>query len=110
MTKDKIKNIYQENGGIRIGDSYWFSLNYTWPLASISVSKKNILLAYNSSKIEFKKKEVKYIEKYRGLFSKGIRIYHKRKNNPFIVFWSYSVDDLIQKLRDVGYKVKGKNR
>ena len=101
------KKIYEEKGGIRFGDSFWLSSNYSWPFANIEIFKDKIILSWGYSKIVYNKKDIRYIEKYRGLFSKGIRIkYNKKKNWKFIIFWSPSVDNLLSKLKKGGYKIK----
>jgi hypothetical protein len=104
--KEENKASYKERGGLRIGSSYWFSSNYTWPFAKISASKEKLILTCLLNSIELKRDEVLYIERYKGFFSQGIRIYHKKIKHPFIIFWSLSVNNLINKLKDKGYKIK----
>ena len=109
MVNEKRKNdfLFEVTGGIRIGDSYWGSSNVTWPLAKIKIFKRKIILNSILSKIELKKTEIKYIERYKGLFSSGIRIHHKKPKSPsFIIFWSLSTDKLLKKIKNSGYKIK----
>ncbi len=110
--KKTTKSLYEESGGIRFGDSYWFASNYTWPFAKIVVFKDKLVIvfnagAWNPKKIEFKKKEIKYVELRRGIFSKGVRIHHnKSRTFPFILFWSFDVNNLMSHIKNAGYEIK----
>ena len=103
--------IYQKFGGIRKGQSFWFAVNATWPLAKIEIFHEEIIIKYLLfKKIKFLKEEIDYIEKFQGVlgpFGRGIRIFHnKNSESPFIVFWSFSVKKLIDKLKEANYKIK----
>src|SRR3989344_5161004 len=101
--------VYREIGGIRIGDSYWISSNATWPFAKLKVNRENLIINSPFSELKFKRANVKFIEKYQGplwFLGKGIKINHnKLRTSKFIIFWSYNVDNLIQKLKFLGYKI-----
>ncbi len=114
MKEENKKNLalFEETGGIRFGESYWFSANYTFPFAKIRIFKEKIILTWGeSSKIEFRKDEIQYLEKYKGILGgilgKGVRICHKKSRTwKFIIFWSFSVDNLLSKLKNAGYELK----
>jgi len=105
LNKMKKENIYEETGGIRIGDSFWWAMNYSGPPVKLSIYKEKVIIVYGFSKIEFKKSEIVSVGKVRGIFSKGVRIYHKRNKNPFVIFWTFSVDNLIKEFEKRGYKI-----
>lgn len=107
--KMKNKLLYGETGGIRVGHSYWFSSNYTWPFAKLRVYKNKIVIKYRFSNLELRKKDITFIEKYQGLlgfFGRGIRIYHNKTKLPkFIVFWSFNPDNTLNEFRKRGYNL-----
>ena len=105
------KPIYQERGGLRKGKSFCLALNITWPLVKIEVFNEKIIIKYPfQSKIKISKKEIKSIKKFQGIlgpFGKGIRILHyKNSLDPFLVFWSFSRNKLLNKLEKEGYPIK----
>ena len=86
--------IYQEFGGIRKGQSFWFAMNVTLPLAKIEIFHEKIIIKYLFFiKIKFLKEEISYIEKFQGILGplgRGIRIFHQKSSeSQFIVFWSF---------------------
>lgn len=81
-------------GGVR-----WGGVNLTWPFVTMTVSNNGILLTALSWKWIFDKEHVKSVEKYKGLFSKGIRIYHTIPDYPkFVVFWTFSQNEVMDAL------------
>ena len=101
------KKIFEDRGGLRVGRSYWISNNFTHPLAKIYISREKLVFTFAFLKIQLKKREITFIKKYRGFFSNGIKINHKKLKAPkFIVFWSFSVDKLIKELKKRKYKTK----
>ena len=107
MKGRKGKPIFEEKGSIRVGNSYWLSSNIVWPGTKIEVFKEKLVLYYLSSTIELKKSDIKYVEKYKGFFSEGVRIYHNKKEAPsFIVFWLFYPEGIINKMKKMGYKIK----
>jgi len=106
----KNKRLYEETGGIRVGHSYWFSSNYTWPFAKLRIYKDKVIIDYRFSKLFFNRKEIIGLEKYKSLFSflgaAGIRIQHKKSKSPkFIIFWSLSPDNTLNEFKKRGYKI-----
>ncbi len=107
---NKNKSLFKEIGGIRIGNSYWISSNYTWTLAKLKVHKDKIIINYRFNKLIFNKNEIIGLKKYKSLFgflgAAGIRIYHKKSKAPkFIVFWSLYPDKTINELKKRGYNL-----
>ncbi len=102
--------IYEELGGVRKGKNYFFAFNATWPLAKIRVFDDKILIKIFLLKDVFLlKDEINYIQKYHsflGFLGGGIRIFHKKQENPFLVFWSFSLNKLIRNIKKAGYVVK----
>ena len=103
------KPFYVEVGGSRLGKSFWlgfgqrFAINSTWPKAKIEIYKDYITLNTWNYPIKFRKKDIISIEKYKVLFSKGIKINHSVKSEyPFVIFWSWNAEKLINKLKQTG--------
>lgn len=100
------KLLYGEKGGARIGTSFWRAANASYPLAKIEVYDDLISLSVKMiiNRVDFKKTEVTAVCAYKGLFSQGIKIEHTKNDvGPFVVFWSFKTDKLLNKLRKAGY-------
>ena len=82
-------------GGFRIGFNSFFGWNWSWPLATLWYDKEGIIIKATGFKFSFSYAEITRIEPYSGLFSKGIRIFHKRKRLKFVVFWTKRPKELI---------------
>ncbi len=100
--------IYNEFGGIRKGQNFLFALKATWPLAKLEIFREKIVLKYLFfGKIEFQREEIDRIEPFRtimGPLGRGIRIFHHKDSvSPFIVFWSFSLDTLLNNLKKAKY-------
>jgi hypothetical protein len=97
---------YFERGGARVGKNYLISINYSFPLAKISVSNSQIELRMPFKRLLIPKSEIS-LKKYTGFFSKGIEIDHKSASLPeFLVFWSLKINRLIEALKKNGYAVE----
>jgi hypothetical protein len=82
---------YTTRGGARIG---W--MNYSWPLASLSVDKSNLTIVttffglFEAGRYSFRPDQVIRIEKYGWLpiIGEGVRIHHTIAGYPeMVVFW-----------------------
>ena len=83
---------YTDYGGVMYGQCYLGSMNWSFPLAQLSLndSSAEIKILW-FKKFLFAPGDIQKIELFNGIFSKGIRIIHNRKDYPpFIVFWSFS--------------------
>jgi len=107
------KLLYKGRGGLRMGDfDDYAGLNIGWPLAIIKITEKNITLNYSKRfTLRFSRDNVDSIAIYKGIFSKGIRIFHHKKNErAFIVFGTYKASKLLKLLRENGWPVKYKEK
>jgi hypothetical protein len=99
---------WKQTGGARVGRNSLLSINYTWPLAHITLSSENIELKYIFGRISLKRTDVLRVELYRGLFSKGIRLRHHVTGTPhLIVFWPSDFAELQRHLCELGYGLQG---
>ena len=96
-------------GGLRYGWSYWFSMNATWPLATICASPKQIVFHVRGSwgpDPVLNPARVKRISPFRGFLSRGVRFEHDQRNTPsYLVFWTRQGTRLLAELRAMGYPV-----
>jgi hypothetical protein len=88
-------------GGIRIGQSYWDSMNYTWPFAKLDVEQDGIQITLLfCKKIFISKDDILAVEKYSAFISSGVKITHKNTAiAPCLIFWTSSLDQLINQLK-----------
>jgi hypothetical protein len=87
-------------GGARIN---WF--NATWPFATLDVGADCIILKVLTTTYAFKKEDVQSLELY-GLLSSGVKIVHSNPTMPSrVVFWSFSLPDVLESARKAGYPV-----
>ena len=97
---------YKFRGGLRSGDSYIFSNNFTWPFAIIEISKEFIAISAPGVKLLFGANAIHAIKERDGLFSKGIQIEHQDKSNPsYVVFWTFRRKLMIDCFKRLGYRV-----
>ena len=55
--------IYSERGGYTVAESFWGEGSWaTWPFAKLEILRGKIILWYGPNKIEFNKREIKYID------------------------------------------------
>jgi hypothetical protein len=90
---------YLQVGGVRIGKSFWFSFNLTYPFAELEICNEGITLRIKAffyrREYKFKRDEIKEIIESKGLFSRGIRIIHTNKSYPiFVLFWATNMKEL----------------
>ena len=101
------KIIFKATGGMNVGKNYFLAVSLSWPLVKLEIFKDKIVLKYPFNKIEFKKKEINFLQEYRGFFSKGVQIHHRKLEvNKFIVFWSSKPEKILQISKKEGYKIK----
>lgn len=101
MSQNKI---WSETGGARVGRNHFWSLNASWPFATLNIRREIIELSYTLGKVTLERKELRGIELVRGAFSKGVRFEHICPNKPrLVVFWSRNVKNLANQLTELGY-------
>ena len=101
-----IKDKFTQKGGVRLDTN-----NATWPFAKIVVTRGKIKLKIFSNEYELGKDEIIELREYRGLFSKGILIEHKRADYPeHMAFWTLNFKKLKQGIEVLGYTVGPPNR
>jgi hypothetical protein len=89
-------------GGVRIG---WF--NASWPLAQLSANKNYLVVGFfGGHACTFSPHEVFAIERYRGIFSAGIRIRHSVASYPEkIIFWCWgNPEKILNGISDSGFR------
>ena len=89
-------------GGARVG---W--LNATWPFAVLSVTKDDLCLSVLFHEYNISKQALGGLSRYRGVFSKGLRIEHTDPSLPkLVVFWSLNFEKLKAGLESLGYTIR----
>src|SRR5262245_37809835 len=85
-----------EYGGLRWGQSYWHSMNASWPFATWRLTSEALDVQvqawpFANEQFHFSKPQLRSFRRYRGFLSFGVQIDHSRPDYPpFIVFWSFS--------------------
>ena len=97
---------FSQQGGGRIGRSYWWASNATWPFASLTVTRQTLTLQTPMKQYTFEKDAIAQLKRYQGVLSIGLQISHTKKDYPpFIVFWSFDFGTLKSELHRLGYNV-----
>jgi len=97
---------FSQTGGARIGKSFAWSLNATWPLAKLTVKETELRISVLGFTWILPKSSIRRLSKYRGAFSTGLRIEHSiPRRPPFVVFWTFGFPELNQELERCGYTV-----
>ena len=102
--RSDIDVLYKEKGGFFNG-----FYNYGTPFVMLKIYEDKIRIRIPFlAVLEFKKGDIDYIDRFFGLFSKGINIVQKdrRHGRTSVVFWSMNVEHLVEELKKAGYKVR----
>lgn len=103
---------YVERGGLRVGQSYWQAVNYTWPFAQLRFNKDELEVETSIfgmfSKIHrLERISIDAISIKRGLFGSGIRIEHScLVEAPFLLFWTFRSNKVLEALIESDYPWK----
>ncbi len=88
-------------GGVRID-----TFNATWPFAKLKATEIKIELKVFSKTYIINKDDIISLKKYKGLFSRGLKIQHKVGDIPsHVVFWTFSFKKLKKDLENLGYSM-----
>ena len=97
---------FSQTGGLRIGTSYLFAVNVTWPFAKLTVKETELALSCLGWTWTLPKSSIQSLRKYKGFFSTGLRIEHSTARRPsFVVFWTFGFAALERELERCGYAV-----
>ncbi len=106
-----ISSSSQFRGGLRWGQTFFFSYNLSYPLAVLVISDEWITLKALFKPVDIQKAEVGKVSLAKGWFSKGLRIEHtKRDAPPFIIFWTWKPEEVLNSFAAHGYKVEANLR
>lgn len=99
-------NQFTQKGGARLD-----AFNATWPFAKIWITPSKIRLQIFSKEYDFDKNDIVDLREFKGLFSKGILIEHKRSIYPHhVVFWTFNFNSLKKHVELLGYSVSSRRR
>ncbi|MBW3015584.1 hypothetical protein KY330_04120 [Candidatus Woesearchaeota archaeon] len=98
--------IYSERGGISVGKNELMTANTSWPVGKIEVYPDRIVLNAFFFKRVFYKEDIEYVGLVKFLFKPGVRIFHRNNKSKYAVFWSWKPENLIERIREAGYKVQ----
>lgn len=91
-------------GGARIG--IW---NVSWPFAKMTITDEGITLNVFARAYSLSKERISKVERFRGLFSNGVRIVHdSAETDAHVVFWSFATDRVLTDARDHGFRTDRK--
>jgi hypothetical protein len=102
---------YVVRGGIRIGDSYWLSGNYTVPLVELRITATDLRFLYPlRNAVVLPRETVTEIHTRWAVLGPGIRFIHRAPGAlPFVLFWTYNRKEILGVLREMGYPVTDAN-
>jgi hypothetical protein len=101
--RSDVSVLYKEKGGFFNG---FFNYGTPFVLLKIYEDKIRIRIPFLAV-LEFKKGDIDYIERFMGLFSKGINIVQRnRHGHTSVVFWSMDVERLVEELKKAGFNVR----
>jgi hypothetical protein len=105
--------VYKETGGLRWGDSDWWSAHASWPFATLTASPDGLHIAVNcmglwKNDFDFRKADIVEIRRRKSIlpFSTGIVIEHNKSDYPqFVLFWTFNYQRLKTELTRLGFAV-----
>lgn len=103
----KMSDTYTVTGGARVGNDFSSAMRVTWPLASLVVDNKHVILEILGTRYTFERQLIQSMHRFRVFFSSGVRIIHSKEDNPkFVVFYPLSFNTLKKNLARLGYVVE----
>ena len=101
-------NTYKSRGGARLSWGGLRAINFSWPFASIEVDRDLLVLRIFAGGVyALEPREITSLQPYKGLFSRGIKIEHKREHWPStIIFWTFRLPEVRSALLAHGYAVQ----
>jgi hypothetical protein len=99
-----------DTGGLAAGQNWFYSRQDGGPWSTLAIYRNRLVITglFLGTPYDFARSEVDKIA-VEGWFSSCIRIYHLRRDYPpYIAFWPFSLDSVIEGFRRVGYSVECK--
>lgn len=94
-------------GGIRVGNSFWRSANYTYPFAHLRLTPELLEIKYPLGQIRLNKTSIRRLVLRRGMFSRGIQIIHTANDvEPFVLFWTFKPRAVIEMFSQMKFPVE----
>jgi len=98
--------IITETGGFRVGRNAWLAFNGSWPFGKLQIHRDRLILEALWQTYTFPRPSIVALSVYSGFFSRGLRIQHSIPAYPsFVVFWSYHMSRVQQRLTEAGFRV-----
>jgi hypothetical protein len=95
-----------EIGGFTVGRNFLLALNGTWPFGRLEIHHDRLILNTLFRRYTFPRDSIVSLSIFSGFFSRGIRVEHSVPTYPrFIVFWSFHISRLRQRLSEAGFVV-----
>ena len=86
--EQRAEPIYGQTGGCRVGRSFWFSREWTWPFAGLYIYRDELVLSMSFRRYCFARADVSEIQRYHRGLRYGLKIEHTVERFPrFILFW-----------------------
>ena len=101
-----------QTGGARVGRSFWWSINWTLPFATLEVDEQALTLRIPRAVYQVPRADVRRIRLIGPSWAPpgfhGVVVEHNiDQMPPYIVFWTLNRPALLQALAASGYQVAG---
>lgn len=103
-----------ETGGLRVGSSFYIATNFTWPFAILRFDRNSLEIETSIFGLfgnirQFERGLIDCVSVHRGVFSSGICVEHTSKTNPpFLLFWTFAADRVLEALQEDSYTTNKK--
>jgi hypothetical protein len=98
--------IITEVGGFTVGRNFLLALNGTWPFGRLESHHDRLVLNTLFHRYTFPRDSIVSLSICSGFLSRGMRIEHSIPAYPrFIVFWSFHISRLRQRLSEASFAV-----
>ena len=98
---------FTQTGGARLGQGFWFAINWTWPFSVLVVTPQALTLNVFLKQYTFPKDTLRHLMRYPGFWAMGLQLVHTCPDYPpFIVFWTFDFEILKSELERCGYRVE----
>ena len=101
---------FVQKGGARVGQGFWWSVNWTWPFATLEVDVQGLTVHIPTADLLIPRANVRRVTLIGPEWAPpgfhGIVVEHDLERvPPYVLFWSFDRPNLIEALRVCGYEV-----
>jgi len=101
---------FMQTGGARLGRNFWWSINWTWPFATIEIDSDALTIRVPGATHRLPRANVRSVALWGPDWAppgfSGIVVGHDLAElPPYVLFWSFRRPALVEALQAAGYSI-----